>query len=323
MRVTKPVFYVSTNSSAYTTSQKQAITIYAEDSATGNTHYTNENVVVTLNSAAPGVATIDSPTVTIPAGDYYVNTPTWLPNPLPTPGTAALQASDPRSALYHYNTGTATVTVSQPSLGFSWGTQPLGIGQYIDNEYVPTSVNPTTPIGVTFAHTGTARIATDSNTTKTPISGVTIPAGTYYQYFRIVGTSTGTDTLNASASSPPHNPATAYTTVGLGRVDPLGSWPATLSLSTNDSVLVTLYARDPAQNTRYVQDSTTFTLAPSGGIEFVSGGANSAVITSVVIPANAYYVQFYVKGITQGTGQAVISSTNYVTYTTPAITVSP
>ena len=321
VRVTKPVFSINTTS-AYTTSQKQGITIYAEDSATGGVHYTNEPVVVTLQSLSPGVATIDSATVTIPAGAYFVNTPTWLPNPVPTPGTAVLQASDPRSALYHYNTGSATVTVSEPALNFSWTTQSLGIGQYIDNEYVTTAVNTPAPISVGFTHAGAVRIATDSNGTKIPVTGVTIPAGTYYQYFRVVGTSAGTDTLVANASAPPHFPDTAYTQVGLGRTDPIGSWPTSLSLGGTDSVLVTLYARDPAQNQRYVQDSTTFTLAPNANIQFVSGGANSVVLTSVVIPANAYYIQFYVKGVTAGTGSATISATNYVTYNAPAITVT-
>jgi hypothetical protein len=55
----------------------------------------------------------------------------------------------------------------------------------------------------------------------------------------------------------------------------------------------------------------------------VSGGANSAVITSIVIPQDQYYVYFWVKGVGQGVGQATISATNYVTYNTPAITVSP
>jgi len=269
------------------------------------------------------VATIDSPTVTIPAGAYYVNTPTWLPNPTPTPGTAVLQASDPRSQLYHYLTGSATVTVQQPSLGFGWGTQPLGIGQYIDNEYVSTSATPTTPVSVSFSHNGAARIATDSNGTNSAITGLTIPTNTNYTYFRVVGTSAGTDTLVASASPPPHNPATAYTQVGQGTTGPIGNWPTTLSLASGDSVLVTLYTRDPSGITRYVQDSTTFTLAPTGAIEFVSGGANSAVITSAVVPAGQYYVQLWVKGTAQGTGQAAISSTNYVTYNAPAITVGP
>jgi hypothetical protein len=319
VQVTQPQFAIYTGTQIYTTSPRQSMTIYAED-AFGTTHYTTDSVVVTLQSSAPSVANIDSGTVTIPAGASYVNTPTWGPGIV---GTARLQAIDQRAALYKYNTGMVNVAVIEPSLNLSWSNQTLGIGQYIDNEYVYAPNNAAAPINVAFTHTGTARISTDSNLTKSPITGITIGTGTSYTYFRIVGTSTGTDTLVASATSPPHNPATAYTVVGPGRVDPIGSWPGSLSLSTNDSVLVTLYARDPSQNTRYVADTVTFTLAPTANLEFVSGGANSAVITSVVIPAGQFYVQFYVKAVAQGSGSATITATNYQAYTTPTVTISP
>jgi hypothetical protein len=142
-----------------------------------------------------------------------------------------------------------------------------------------------------------------------PVSSVTIPNGNSYVYFRLLGVSAGVDSLVASLASPFHNPVTTATTVGLGRMDPIGGWPG--SVNAGDSVLVTLYARDPATNIRYVQAATTFNLAPNSHIEFRLGGA---VITSVIIPADAYFVQFYLKGVSSGTGSANITSTNYVTY---------
>jgi hypothetical protein len=138
-----------------------------------------------------------------------------------------------------------------------------------------------------------------------------------------VGAAVGWDTLVASATTPAFYSATGYTAVSQGHVDPISYWPSSLSLSGTDSVQILMYARDSAQAGHYVQDSTTFTLAPNANIQFVSGGANSAVITSIVIPQDQYYVYFWVKGVAQGTGQATISATNYVTYNTPAITVSP
>ncbi len=317
IRVTQPEFVVSTASQLNTTSPPAYVTIYAAD-ANGTAHYANENVVVTLGSSAPSVATIDSPTVTIPAGAYYVNTPRWSPNPSPTPGTAQLQASDPRAAFYHYNAGTFNVTVVYPSLSMSWGNESLGIGQYIDNEWARSPDVAAAPIAVAFAHTGTARIETDTGGVAS--TGVTIPAGNNYGYFRILGLSAGTDTLTASAASPYHNPVTAYTVVDLGTTDPLGGLPT--SLKAGDSTQVTLYARAPNGSTRYVLAATTFTLAPNANVQFVTGGVNSVVITSAVIPAGAYYTTFWLKGVSTGTGSATITATNYQPYT-PSLTITP
>jgi len=116
-----------------------------------------------------------------------------------------------------------------------------------------------------------------------------------------------------------HNAATAYTVVGQGLIDPIGNWPG--SLKVGDSVEVTLYARDPAGNGRYVLAATTFTLQPNAYIEFRSGGASSTVITQVTIPANQYYVQFYVKGLSAGTGSATFTAPNYQPSSIYAVTI--
>jgi len=101
-------------------------------------------------------------------------------------------------------------------------------------------------------------------------------------------------------------------------VDQNGNWPSTLSLAGTDSVLVTVYARDPASNARYVTAATVFTLTGSANVSFTSGGAT---ITSFTIPANALQAQFYVKGISAGTSSVSISNANYTTYS-PSITVT-
>ncbi|HXY18968.1 MAG TPA: Ig-like domain-containing protein [Gemmatimonadales bacterium] len=317
VEVTRPKFVISATTQLNTTSPRTALYVYAED-ANGTTHYTAENVVVTLASSATAVATIDSATVTIPAGGYYSNAATWGPGG--TTGTAQLSATDTRAAQYAYNQGTLNVGVVTPSLNFDWTTMSLGIGQYNDM-YVYTPDAATSPINVNLSHTGTPRTSIILNDTAR--TAVTIPTGTNYVYFHVVGASVGTDTLVGTTTSPVENPATAYTGVSLGQVSPIGGWPATLSLANGDSALITMYAYDSAEVSHYVQNATTFTLAPSGSIEFVSGGASSAVITSVLIPKDSYYVQFYVKGVSQGTGQATITASGYATYNTPTITVSP
>jgi adhesin/invasin len=320
VQVTRPQFYISTSNQLYTTSGRSHIYVDAED-ANGTTHYTRDSVVVTLASSAPGVANIDSLTVTIPKGQYYNGNATWGPNPnQATPGTAQLSASDTRAAFYAYTQGTFNVSVVTPKLGLTWGTQTLGLGQYNTNyAYAPSSA--LAPIAVSLSHAGTARTTTKVNGVAITVD--TIPTGnSSTPYFHVVGTAVGWDTLVASASSPPFYPDTAYTAVSQGHVDPIGSWPSTLTLSGTDSVLVYLYARDSTQNTHLVQDSTTFTLAPNANIQFTAYGGTGP-ITSVVIPKDQSYVYLWVKGLTQGTGQATISATNYVTYNTPAITVSP
>ena len=309
-QVTQPKFQIYTSGQVNTTSPKQGVTVYAED-ANGTTHYTTENVTVTLASSSPTVASLDSTTVTIPAGGYYNNLATWSPGLV---GTAQLSASDTRAAIYKYNTGTVNTAVINPSLTLG-NFNTLGIGQYADNYfYVSVPDNQVNPLTVTLAHPGTAR-------TTAPAS-VVIPAGSSYAYFRVIGASAGTDTLVASASSPFHNPATAYTVVDSGRIDPLGGWPTSLSLSGADSVAITLYARDPSQNVRNVLAATTWTLTPNANIEFVTGGATSSVITSIAVPAGAQSVTFYVKALSAGTASATITAANYKSYTN-TFTVMP
>jgi hypothetical protein len=311
VQVTQPKFLVYTSTSIYTTSPAQTITVYTAD-ANGNSHPNTEDVVVTLVSSAPSVANVDSLTITIPSGQSYSQAATWTPGAFP--GTAQITASDARAAYYRYNNGSVNVAVSVPYLSFGWSTRYLGIGQYDDYMYVATPDYQSAPLTVSFTHSGTARTATYANLSTTPITGVTILAGESYKYFRLAGTSAGTDTLIATATAPAHTPDSAYTIVGLGRVDPISGWPATLAVG--DSALVTIYARDQNQGTHYVLAATTFTLTPNANIEFRSGGANSTVITQATIPTDGYYAQFYVKALSAGQGSISITNANYSTYNT-------
>jgi uncharacterized protein YjdB len=313
VQVTVPHLVINTTTQINTTSGRRGLNVYAYD-ASGYSHYVTEPVTVTLLSSAPSVAAIDSTTVTIPAGASYVSIANWTPGQV---GTAQLSASDPRAARYAYVAGTVNVTVVQPTLGFSFSTIQLGIGQY-DNQYVYAPDNQSAPLSVALAQAATPR--TSLTVGGLPVTGVTIPAGTNYTYFHVVGTSAGSDTLTATATSPLHSPGVGYVTVAPGRVDPLGSWPA--SVRAGDSVLVYLYTRDATTNTHNVAAATTFTLAPNANIQFVSGGATSAVITSVIVAADASYAPFYLKGVTAGTGSVTITQANYQTYT-PTVTVSP
>ena len=107
---------------------------------------------------------------------------------------------------------------------------------------------------------------------------------------------------------------------GLGRIDPLGGWLA--QIKAGDSTLVTLYTRDVNFGTNNVAVATTFVLAPNANVQFVTGGATSTVITSITVPADANYVQFYLKGVSAGPGSATITNLNYSQYSN-TVTVTP
>ncbi|MEA3245169.1 MAG: Ig-like domain-containing protein, partial [Gemmatimonadota bacterium] len=318
VQVTVPKFVISTNTSARTTQGPQGITIYATD-ANGNAHYTTEAVKVGLTTSSAAVFTTDSSFVTIPAGVYYNNSARWLPGA--SGGTSAqLGAYDctgvasgcpptTRSAIYAYNTASANLSVTTPGLYFSWSTVNLGLGQYIDQGhfccyYVYTYDNLAAGGTVSLGHAGAAKTSVPATTS--------IPAGSYYSYFKITGTAVGTDTLTAALASPLHNGATAYVVVDSGRIVLPGWTPA----AVGDSVLVTLQTRDPSASSQMtVAAATTFTLSSAGGkVQFRLGGA---VVTSVTVPTDGNQVQFYVKSLGSGSDTITITSANYKTYTSP------
>lgn len=305
--VTAPRFVVTTASTVRTTQGLQAVTVYATDAA-GTAHPTNEAVVVNLASSSTAIGTIDSSSVTIPAGASSVGTARFRPL---TPGTTQLSATDPRSQPYRYNTGTVNVSVTLPSLQLSWGSGlSLGVGQYTDDHYVYTQDNMTAPLIVNLARATGRSVTADT---------VTITAGIYYRYFRIAGATAGADTIRATAGGFTGSPP-ASVNVGLGRVDGITGWPTTLA---SDSVQVTLYTRAPDATVRRVSAATTFTLGVTGNLQFVSGGAASTVITSVTVPADANSVSFWVKRMPGGgTATVTISSANYATYVSNVV-VSP
>ena len=285
--------------------------MYATD-ANGTAHYTTDSVRVSLLSTAPSVGSLDSSSVLIPIGGYFNNAAGWTPGVI---GTTQLQASDARAAYYRYNPAAANLSVYEPTMGFSWSSTTLGIGQYIDNMYAYTPDNQPAPTIVSLSHGST--VHTSALVSGSPVTSLTIASGLNYAYFRLLGTSTGTDSLIATVASPAHLPGYATTVVGPGRVDTPSGWPS--SIVAGDSVLVTLYARDPSQNPRTVAAGTTFMLASSAAMVFHSGGAT---ITSATIPADAQYVQFYLKGVSAGTANISVSATNYQTWNT-TVTISP
>jgi len=298
MQVTPPKFVVSFSTPLYTTAPPSAFYVYAAD-ANGNHHAAAENVTVTLTSLALNVATTDSATVTIPSGQDHSNLVHWIPGAM---GTATLTATDARAVYYQYGSATGNVTVQTPTASLSFNVLNLGVGQYTDQNVSLPESRITSALNVPLTHAAVP-------STSTP-SSVTIPLYGYFQAFRLSGTSIGIDTITAAPAG--HIPATGTVNVNLGRLDPIVGWPA--SLAVGDSVLVTMYSRDPAQGPRFVTAATIFALSSSANIRFVSATTSNS-ITSVVIPQDLNYVQFYVKALSSGVGSASITNANYTTYT--------
>lgn len=304
VQVEQPKFLISTSTSVNTTSPRQSVNVYAEDSH-GNVHFTNEDVAVTLASSNAFAGTIDSSVVVIAAGTQINNHAQFIPGQA---GTTTLSAHDARSAPYRYTPdATQDVAVNTPTLSL-WGSSvTLGVGQYVDQNVLAADYQ-SSPLTVSLTHFNGA--------SSTP-SSVTIPTSSYYTAVRVTGATAGTDTVTASATG--ENSVKSAVIVDLGRVDQNSNWPSTLSLAGTDSVLVTIYTRDQASNVRFVSAATTFTLTGSANVSFVSGGAT---ISSVTVAAGAQSAQFYVKGTSQGTSSVSISNANYTTYA-PTIVVTP
>ncbi len=303
-QVTTPRFLLSATTTMRTTQSPPSITVQTAD-ANGNAHYVWEPVTVTFSSSNPGAATVDSASVVIPAGGSFSNSARVRPVAV---GTTTITVSDARVQSYRYNEATAAVAVVLPALFNSWSTSPirLGVGQWREDPYVYTSDNQVTPLTVSLTHATSA---------STSAASIQIPAATSYLYHRITGVSLGVDTITYAAAG--HVPVSGAVTVGAGRVDALGNWPANL---TTDSVAVTLYARDMDGSIRNVSVATTFNLSVSGGaFEAHFGGAT---VTSVTIPADAQSVTFYLRRLANGTATVTFTNANYTTQVTPAVTVT-
>jgi hypothetical protein len=306
-QVTAPKFGIYTTAAVNTTTPRQNITVWAQD-ANGTSHFTNENVAVTLTSSSFAVGTTDSSIVTIVAGQSYTQAAKFIPGVV---GTTTLTASDARVAAYKYSQVTQNVAVNTPAMTNSWNNSVLGIGQYSDvNAYTPDYQ--TSNLAVALSH---------FNATSTSPSSATVNSGfNYSSVIRIVAASVGIDTITASASG--HVSTKGQITVNQGHSDPISGWPTALSLTGTDSVQVTLYARDGSNgNVHPVLAATTFNISGNSRVIFYT--TPGAPITSVTIPADSYQITFWVKGTSTGTDSAIqFTNASYATQTL-SLTVNP
>ncbi|MGH7654879.1 MAG: beta strand repeat-containing protein, partial [Gemmatimonadaceae bacterium] len=301
VRVTTPKLGVSGGTTLNTTSPASSFTVYAEDSTLG-VHYRTNALAVTVSSSDPTVFTVNSSSLTIPAGQQYVTTG----NVTPVGGgsawlkvTASGHIAD--STLY---------TVVGPKLSFSWTSNLIGLGQIDQNlRYVQGPNYVTSPLTVSIANPHASIVSVPSS--------VIIPTSNYYVYFDVQGAGLGKDTLIASA--PGYQPDTAVYTVTTPRLVLSGGGNLQ---NFGPAQTFTVYPADSARATHSTVAPLILTYTSSDPTVFTVTGSDT-------IQAGAIYTQHgAVLPTGAGTAKLIVSAPGYlpdsVTYTvlTPQISFS-
>jgi hypothetical protein len=280
------------------------VQVFAVDSTTGAAGFPTENVTFSLTVSDTAVISLDSTTLTVPAGDHASGLAGIT---LKKPGTVTITATDPRAAPYSYGSDTsAPIVIDEPYLSAD-SVVSLGIGQYwsftvlINGNMSPGEV-------VHIAHTNPA-VASLADS----VGHVIVPG---YVGVLATGVSAGVDTVIGTASG--FRPDTGVIIVGAGNIQ-LQYWPSTLAVGDTWPLSINLLA--PSGEGRITADAVVFTLSPNANIEFHQDGAVTSTVT-ILAGQQSSYPNFYVKAKAAGTGSATITATNYVPLT-KTVPISP
>ncbi|HXG96482.1 MAG TPA: Ig-like domain-containing protein [Gemmatimonadales bacterium] len=281
------------------------VELFAYDSATFVRGYPTENVTFTLSVGDTSVVSIDSTTLTIPAG-AETSAVAWAH--LKGLGTATVTVRDPRAAPYAYAPATTPpVTVVAPYLATQESTVSLG-----------TRLNWALFVVVNGPYRGGLVVhVRQSNPAVLSLSDTAITIGAYPNNGSVVttGAASGVDTVVVSAAG--FKPDTTIITVGPATIG-IPQWPT--SMAVGDSFPLFLQTEAPDGTGRFTADTVVITLAPNSDIEFHLDGA---VISTLTIPAGQYMSPFfYVKAKAAGTGTVTITAPNY-TPVTQSVSISP
>ena len=281
-----------------------SVTVLPADSTTGAERLPTETVTFSLTSSDTTVITLDSSTVTIPAGAYPAAT-TGVH--IKGPGTAIILATDPRAVPYSYAPGTSgPVTVDAPNLSadsvVSLGVeQGWGFGIVINGPLPQGQV-----VHVTHRNPGIASLADT-------IAPLFVPG---YAVVGVTGIAAGVDTV--IASTPGFLPDTGVIVVGTGSVDVVIWPPSDLTVGQTWPVSFRIVGPDGALRSAAV--TKQFTLTANANIECLKDGLP---ITAVTIDAGQILSpDFVVRGKAAGTGTVTISTPNYAPVT-KSVTVAP
>ena len=281
------------------------VELVAYDSATLVRGYPTENVTFTLSVNDTSVVSIDSATLTFPAGAQSSGVAFAVFKRL---GTATVTVTDPRAAPFAYPPETTpAVTVIEPYLATEESAISLGIRQ---NRDIVAIVNGSYHAGL-VVHVRQSNAALLSLADST----ITIPAFPNNGSVVATGAASGVDTVVVSAAG--FRPDTMIITVGIPTAV-IPQWPP--SMAVGDSVPLLLETAAPDGTGRTTADTVVFTLVPNANIEFHLDGA---VISTLTVPAGSYYAPFfYVKATAAGTGTVAVTAPNYSPLT-QSVTISP
>jgi plastocyanin len=308
----RPYSYPST---LYTISAPSQVNAYVYDSANGQTRPLVAPLSVTLTSGNGQAFTLDSATVTIPAGSWFSNYDTLRVVGVDSVGSRILS-----SAVGSTPDSSGVIKVLPTPLSISLGypyTVSRGLKLQSSRVYVTGGNAPDT---VKVALVGAFGTAIDSLVPDT----VVIPKGqSFSSTFEVLGIdSTGTDTLFATAS---------------------GYVPAKVTLSVQASSLVLGNPGTAHQTTdapSYVSTSTAtrtgYGLKPYAPVTYTIVSTNPNVIAidsagvvnptadtaTAVIDTASSFRYFKIRYVGPGTAQLIVFAPGFQPDTTPAITVT-
>jgi hypothetical protein len=287
--VQEPQLYVSSTTTGYVGGPSRNFNVYTGDE-TGDYNEVRNALNVTLASTNPAILTLDSSTVTMPAGRYSTQA-SWTPVSV---GTAYIVATAPG---YGPDT-TEAITVQIPPITLSGVPSTLGVGQRAD--YLQVNIPFSMPDGdTTFVN------LSNSNPSALSVSAATVMIlpGRNWAQFAVVGAGVGTSQIQATA--------TGFTDSPVGVVD-VGTPVLELSGSASGNAGSTgsyyVYTRDHIGNSHEVnQDlNVTFTVDNPAVADF--GGQSQ---TTVVVQEGTYYRGVVLNYKAAGTVTVTASADGY------------
>lgn len=187
------------------------------------------------------------------------------------------------------NTTPATLTAAHP-------TARVGAGQFDVNRYVYTQSNLFAPLGLTFTPTDSARVQ------RSPATA-TIPAGSNYAYYDVIGVAPGTGSVVASAPGF----TTAQTDVVV-TTPMVGLCCGGTYNTTSPAITLTVYAEDSTAGAHYRVNSLNVQVRSS------DPAVMQVVTPEITMGAGQYYTQAgqVRPGGTGGTAWIVVEASGHL-----------
>ncbi len=269
---------------------------------------------VGLTSGNPAAFTLDSATVTIPAGSSYGNYDTLRVVGVDSVGArifSSATGSSPDSS------NLIRVLPTPLSIGFGY-PYTVSRGLKLQSNYVSVAGgNAPDTVAVTLSHT-------NPSATSLPVTTILIPKGqSYSQYFEIQGIdSTGTDTVFATASGyVPTKAAIGVQSSSLivgnpGTSHQTTDAPSYVSTSTTTRSGYGLKPTTPVTYTIVSTDRNVIRIDSAGTVNAAQDTGTSVIDTA------ATGRNFKIRYVGSGTAQIIVTAPGFASDSTPVITVT-